>query len=257
MNKSLNRFTLGLLAVLLALSVPTFIVKAQDTISLQDAIAIAQGLYPSAKVVKTEFVQATPPYYVIGLDNGKSVYINATSKEIVQITTAQTAQAPSMAGVPLQPIVPVVPPAGSSGAIGALISFEQARQIAQQRFPNTQVIDAKLERMGRRHGYAAVWEIKLNNGYEVKVNATSGAIVEIKLMKKMPLTIDPAAAAISQAQAEQIAVSNFGSSALFSRLKREGAKHGYALVWEVLLSNGYKVKVNANTGSIFKVDYRW
>jgi len=223
-----------LLVMSAAFSAPMLVVKAQEPISLQEAIGIAQTLYPSAQVVKTEFVAtATPPYYVIGLDNGRSVFINAVSKEIIQIVTTQ---APSVAS--------------------ALISFERARQIAQERFPNAQVLDAKLEQRGRRHNYDTVWSIKLSNGYDVKVSATSGAIVEIKVMRHLPYAIDPAAAAISQSQAEQVAASTFGDSAVFSRLHQKGRKHGYALVWEVLLSNGYRVSVSATTGAIIEVRSR-
>jgi uncharacterized membrane protein YkoI len=235
-----------LLVMSAAFSAPMLVVKAQEPISLQEAIGIAQTLYPSAQVVKTEFVAtATPPYYVIGLDNGRSVFINAVSREIIQIATAQ---APSVAGI--APPTPIAP------SVAALVSFERARQIAQERFPNAQVLDAKLEQRGRRHNYDTVWSIKLSNGYDVKVSATSGAIVEIKVMRQLPYAIDPAAAAISQSQAEQLAASTFGDSAVFSRLHQKGRKHGYALVWEVLLSNGYRVSVSATTGAIIEVRSR-
>lgn len=236
-------------ALLIALSVPLTGAAAQELISLQDAISVAQGLYPSAQVNKTELVQsAQPPYYIIGLDNGRSVYINALNREIIQITTAQ---APPVSGLSAPPsgIAPVVPPQGASGTF---ISYEQALQVAQSRFPGAQPVEVKLERKGRRHGYITVWDIKLNNGYEVEVNAVNGTIFEIKAMRRLPPTIDPANAAISQAQAEQTATARFGGNAVFSRLKQLGRRDGYALVWEVVLSNGYRVEVNATTGAIFK-----
>jgi len=153
-------------ALLIILSASAFTVKAQGSISLQEAIGIAQALYPSAQVIKTEFVNtATPPYYVIGLDNGRSVFINATTKEIIQITT-------SVAGVQ-----PTVPPAS---AAGALISAERAAQIALQRFPNAQVRYVELDRFGGRRG-VLVWEVKLTNGYEVYVNAATGDILRVYL----------------------------------------------------------------------------
>ncbi|PJF32320.1 MAG: hypothetical protein CUN51_01445 [Candidatus Thermofonsia Clade 1 bacterium] len=242
------------LAMLVILSVPTAISKAQELISLQEAISIAQGLYPNTEVVKTELVQsAQTPYYIIGLSNGKSVYINATTKEIIQITTTQALSVGGLAAPPLNvvpPAAPVVPPAAGTGAF---ISYEQALQVVQSRFPGAQPLDVKLERKGRKHGYATVWNFKLNNGYEVEVNAANGTIFEIKPMRRWPYTIDPANAAISQAQAEQIASSNFGGSAVFSRLKQLGRQDGYALVWEVTLNNGYRVEVNATTGAIVKV----
>jgi len=251
-----------LIIISMTFGAPMLTLKAQEPINLQEAIGIAQALYPSAQVIKTEFVKtATPPYYVIGLDNGRSVFINATTKEIIQITAAQ---APSVAGVtpPTAPLLPVVPPArgappaGAAAASGVLISVEQAIRIAQERFPNTQVLDVDLERKGRRHGFVTAWDVKLSNGYAVYVNAANGAIVEIELMRRPPIAVSNANVAISQAQAEQTAAAAFGGSVLFSRLKQEGRGGGYAIVWEVFLSNGYKVKVDANTGAVVKVDFR-
>lgn len=241
------------LAALLAFALPLSAAKAQDLISLQEAISIAQSLYPSAKVITTELVQAAqPPYYTIGLDNGRSVQINAISKEILQIVATERLRA-SGRGVPPMNVVPVVPPPlPPQGGAAAAISYEQALQIAQSRFPGAQPVAVELERKGRKHGYVLAWEIKLSSGYEVTVNALDGTIVEIKPLRRLPYVISPASAAISQAQAEQIAVSNFGGNAVFSRLHQEGKREGYALVWEVTLSNGLRVKVNATTGAVLR-----
>jgi uncharacterized membrane protein YkoI len=169
------------LVALAVLSLPLNAAEAQGLISLQEAISIAQSLYPNAQVDKTELVRsAQPPYYIISLDNGRSVYINALNREIVQIISARMPSASTLAPiVPPQGATggraPIVPPQGASGTF---ISYEQALQIAQSRFPGAQPVKAKLERKGRRHGYAIVWEVKLSNGYEVYINAANGAIVK-------------------------------------------------------------------------------
>lgn len=155
--RTLLSVILFILTLSSTLALPT---QAQGIISLQEAIDVARVFYPNAQVIRTELVNtAQPPYYIIGLDNGRSVYINAVNKEVIQITTGQ----PTLGRTRPQ-----------TGASGAVTTSNQAASIALARFPGAQVLYVEFKRKNAR------WEVKLNNGYEVYISAATGAIIKIE-----------------------------------------------------------------------------
>lgn len=273
MRKSFVNLIALLLVSALALGLIVSPAKAQEPINLQEAISVAQALYPSAKVLRTELTRLPDgtPIYIIGLDNGRSVYLNALTREIIQILNAQAP--PSVAGMttPLRPVVPpapVIPPSGT----GASITYERAVQIALAQYPGAQVIGAELTRKGGRFSGALAWDIKLNNGLAVYVSATNGAILEIEPIRGGPPPREPrgrgprgprggpplvnySEATISYERALQIALSVYPNAQVIgAELTRKGGPFGGALAWDVKLNNGFAVYVSATDGSILEIE---
>ncbi|MCU0513041.1 MAG: PepSY domain-containing protein [Anaerolineae bacterium] len=188
------------------LSNPAVSINPADGIDLQEATAIALGQYPGAQVVLAELTrrgprQSGPQAWDVKLNNGLAVYVDAASGAILELEPWSQAREvrggrgrderggpPPWAGFPggrraweaQQGRAPAQGvPAQSSPATTA-ITLEQATAIALAQYPGAQVVLAELTRRGPRQSGPQAWDVKLNNGLAVYVDAASGAILELE-----------------------------------------------------------------------------
>jgi uncharacterized membrane protein YkoI len=152
-------------------------------------------------------------------------------------------------------------------AFAQTISASQAADIALERYPNDAVIEVDFDRENGR----PVWDVDLRSGLSVYVDATSGNIFEVERDGRdwdaiadwdddrndwddwdddwddMPV-VDTA---ISAEQAQQIALGRYPNTQAFDiDLERERGR----LLWDVELTNGLAVYVDATSGNIIEIE---
>jgi len=150
----------------------------------------------------------------------------------------------------------------SLSAFAQTISASQAADIALERYPNDAVIEVDFDRENGR----PVWDVDLRSGLSVYVDANSGNIFEVERDGRdwddvadwdddwgddwdddMPV----ASTAISAEQARQIALGRYPNTQAFDiDLERERGR----LLWDVELTNGLAVYVDANSGNIVDIE---
>lgn len=147
----------------------------------------------------------------------------------------------------------------SLSAFAQTISASQAADIALERYPNNTIVEVDLYRENSR----PVWDVDLSSGLSVYVDATSGNIIEVERdweevadgnddwddnwNDDMPVS----GTAISAEQARQIALGRYPNAQAFDvDLERERGR----LLWDVALTNGLAVYVDANSGNIVDIE---
>jgi uncharacterized membrane protein YkoI len=117
-----------------------------------------------------------------------------------------------------------------------------------------------------------LWDVVLNNGFAVYVDATTGAIVEIEPVRGVNVTLTPVlpdvtavptltgtpsdSATITRQQAESIALALYpGATVVRAELTTPptGVNAG-RLLWDVVLSNQLAVYVDATTGQVVEIE---
>jgi uncharacterized membrane protein YkoI len=158
--------------------------QSQDGITLEEAIAIALGQHPGAKVLATESEnEAGIQLYEIELDNHAEVEVDASNGTIQpdepenspaddrddagdddddapQATQANGQEEPS----------DVTAPANTA------ITADEAKKIAEEANPGATALSVDFDHEGGHD----MWEVELNNNAEVEVDANSGAILATK-----------------------------------------------------------------------------
>jgi len=265
-------------------------VPAPGGISIRQAQDIALSLYPGAAVVLAELTfEGNVQAWDVKLNNGIAVYINASTGAILETEPWQNSRQQGMLLPPTS--TDINAPPGNMGANG--VSFEQARTIALSLYPNTTVVEAKLE-LKRSLGVQA-WDVKLSNGIAVYINALTGQVIELETWGRSSgrprsevrpgrqepppwagspggrrawearqqrpaggaAPIPPGSnlqpmANLSLKQAVEIARAQFPDTQLVeAELTRwdNGAP-----AWDVKLSNGLAVYVDAQTGAVLEVE---
>ena len=149
-------------------------------------------------------------------------------------------------------------------AFAQSIDLNRAITIATNQFPDTSLVEAELERERGR----LVWDIKLSNGMAVYVDANSGNIVEIdswdddwdedddwyeysRRNNNRGQNAGSSNAAISLEQAISIAQNQFPNARVVE-VDRDNTRS--RLLWDVKLSNGRAVYVDANNGNIVEIE---
>ncbi len=172
----MKRFALvSILTVSLLLS--AFVVVANNSaIDLTRAQEIARAQYPDATIVKVERTFENGRWlWDVKFDNGMAVYVDAQSGVIVEMEAWRSGRA---AGVPRGWVAPVTSPtAVDVGTDG--VSLQEALSIAQSYYPDAAPFEADLERE-RGHD---VWDIKLDNGIAVYIDARNGAVLEFEVLR--------------------------------------------------------------------------
>jgi uncharacterized membrane protein YkoI len=172
----MKRFALvGILTVSLLLS--AFVVVANNSaIDLTRAQEIARAQYPDATIVKVERTFENGRWlWDVKFDNGMAVYVDDQSGVIVEVEAWRSGRA---AGVPRGWVAPVTSPtAVDIGTDG--VSLQEALSIAQSYYPDAAPFEADLERE-RGHD---VWDIKLDNGIAVYIDARNGAVLEFEVQR--------------------------------------------------------------------------
>lgn len=150
----------------------------------------------------------------------------------------------------------------SLAAFAQTISASRAADIALERYPNDSIIEVDLYRENGR----LVWDVDLRSGLSVYVDATSGNIFEVERRRRdwddvadwddawdddwnddKPV----AGTTISAEQARQIALGRYPNTQAFDiDLERERGRQ----LWDVELSNGMAVYVDANSGAIVEIE---
>jgi uncharacterized membrane protein YkoI len=273
----MNRKTLIALT-LFALMLAAFPTLAQDNVNPDDGIdqneaqAIALAQYPDASVVT---VDRTTEYgaraWDVMLDNGMAVYVNAQTGAIIELEPWRSDwQRPVDSGfvVPLMDADPV--DIGSDG-----VDVDEARSIALSFYPDAAVVALDLE---RADGIDA-WDVMLDNGMAVYINAGTGAVIEFERWTgvwsdsnwdgdtapwasfpggrrawetQQGMTTDAGTPdnAITREQAIAIALAQFPGTSVVE--VKTGTEYGRP-VWDIELSNGVYLDISMATGDIVDI----
>lgn len=121
------------------------------------------------------------------------------------------------------------------------ISLDQAALIARSSYPEGMIREIELED-GR-------WDIEFTDDSEVEIEASTGQVIEVDY-KRQPQ--DPALIPnISLERAVAVARSRVPNSQM---VELELGNDDERLSWEVEFSNDTKVEIDAQTGSVLKVE---
>lgn len=235
-------------------------------IDITQAQTIALTNYPDAAVVLAEQVMiGDRPAWDVMLDNGLAVYVDANTGDIVEIEGWQRNE-PDAAR-----IIDFVPPQIGVQAIDIGtdgVDFNEAQDIALAYYPDAQVF--RLDR-DRENGIR-VWDVMLDNGMAVYINAQTGAIIEFERWRNRSfeerrnqqgtdgLESSPPPAVeggITSERAMQIALAQFPGTTIFEI--KTGIEYGIP-VWDIELSNGVTLDIDRLTGVIVEIwgnDQNW
>lgn len=233
---------------LLSLALPTM---AQQSVSIAQAEAIITQTYPGAVI---NSIQRTQQNNVLvweaRLSDGMTIYVDAQTGEIIGRTQAPVAPVSnaSSAQVTRPSVVTVGLPA---------VDFTQALSIAEAQYPGTLLIEAELEpQEGTRGTGPLTWDMKMNNGMAVYVDATTGAIVELEPWggRRGPIGTPIGNISIDLSEALSIA-QGYYPERNFSEIELEygGRREGYALVWKVKFGRGQEIAIDATNGAVVRV----
>jgi uncharacterized membrane protein YkoI len=157
--------------------------QGQDGITLEEAIAIALGQHPGAKVLATESEnEAGIQLYEIELDNRAEVEVNANNGTVLPPEPENSpsdnrddvgeddddAREATVVNGQSQPddVVPT-----NTG-----ITADEAKKIAEEANPGATALEVDFDHEGGKD----MWEIELSNNVEVEVDANSGSILATK-----------------------------------------------------------------------------
>ena len=258
-------FAVMTVVCMLVLAVPAL---AQDGVNIARAETIVQEAYPGTTIVsiqRTQFNNAAT--WEARLADGTVVYVDAQTGEIVgriQGAVVPPAVVPPAARPDVPPAVvppaarPAVPAAPLVGSFGTPpLNFARALEIALRQYPGTSLIKAQLEPREGSYGRGPLtWDMKMSNGMAVHIDATTGAVVELKPWggPRGPIGSPVGTPAISLEQALSTAQAQFPNLAYRKiELKQGGPREGYALVWEVDFGRRAKVVIDANTGNVLLI----
>jgi uncharacterized membrane protein YkoI len=142
---------------------------------MEQAIAIALGLYPGATVIEAELTRKGGPWdgrlaWDVKLNNGLAVYVDAVTGEVLEIEP--------IGGGPGGPGEPGEPGEPNPGE--AVITRDQAVTIALALYPGANVLEVDLTRKGGPWNGRLAWDVKLNNRWAVYVDALTGQVLEVE-----------------------------------------------------------------------------
>jgi uncharacterized membrane protein YkoI len=282
-------------------------VNPNDGIDISEAEVIALSLYPEATVILSEReVEDGVPAWDVKLDNGMAVYVNAATGAVIESEPWQYgwgARIPS--AVMVEPVTN--PDAIDIGDDG--VDVQEAQSIALSYYPDATVVEVDRD----IEGGINLWDVMLDNGMAVYLNAVTGALIEFEPWNpfgrswdnderdgwggpppwagfpggrraweasqgEMPGgasnvagdidgtttggtatggTATGGTATITFEQALEIALNQYPNTTLVEgELTRRGPWNRGALAWDLELSNGMAVYVDATTGTILEVE-RW
>ena len=154
--------------------------QGQDGITLEEAIAIALGQHPGAKVLATEMEnEAGIQLYEIELDNRAEVEVDANAGTILPPEPENSAadirddlgdnenDAREATAVNGQNQPDEVAPTNTG------ITADEAKRIAEEANPGATALELDFDREGGRD----MWEVELSNNVEVEVDANTGSIL--------------------------------------------------------------------------------
>jgi uncharacterized membrane protein YkoI len=221
------------------------------SISVVEAQRIATNLYPGTTVIDTDLeFNYGRRVWDVELSNGIAVYVDVTTGDIVEIEGDND----------MDDDLDDDDDSGN-GSSDTTITAAEAANIALTRFPGATVIDTDL---GTENG-RQVWYVDLNNGFEVYVDAITGAIISVENdTSDSDDDFDDddddfddddsgngSGSAITASEAANIALTRFpGATVIDTDLGTENGRQ----VWYVDLSNGFEVYVDAATGAIISVE---
>jgi uncharacterized membrane protein YkoI len=156
------------------------------------------------------------------------------------------------------------------------VTIDQAIATALGLYPGATVIEAELAYWNRT---VLAWDVKLNNGLAVYVDATTGQVLEIEPIRGFPTPIAPAptvpagtvmppaptatfipptattTTTITVEQATEIALALYpGNVVVQVDYTRWGGRDSTIMAWDVKLGNGLAVYVNATSGQVLEVE---
>jgi uncharacterized membrane protein YkoI len=169
----------SLVVILIALLMSVSTVLAQQTnktnegVDREAAERIALAQYPNTVVSAVDFTcEGGIAVWDVMLDNGMAVYINVHTGRIMDLEPwhsdwydnrtdfAITAQNPHMVHV------------GSDG-----VDINEAETIALSYYPDATVVEVDITRKNK----VRVWDVMLDNGMAVYINAQAGTVIELEL----------------------------------------------------------------------------
>jgi uncharacterized membrane protein YkoI len=136
-------------------------------------------------------------------------------------------------------------------AVGPILP-EQAIRLATEAVGGGTVTEVKLERGNRDK--PPMYIVKFNNDSEVRVNAQTGEIIEVKIRDK-PGHAGDDGATIPPEQAIRLAADAVGAGT-FKEMKLEHGNKDKPSLYIVKFDNDSEVRVNARTGEIIEVKIR-
>jgi uncharacterized membrane protein YkoI len=243
--------------LLILLAIPLVLLQAAaaqpPAISIVEAEASVQAVYPGSVVVSLQLItrpQDQLRIWEARLDNGTIVQVDAQTGDVVGRSTSSTAPIPPV------PPMPPAPMSVNQGQGAGLLGLNQALNIALTQYPGALLVSAELEPRERsRDRGPLTWDLKLNNGMAVYVDARSGQIVETEPWRMRgnlnPITTLPM---IDLDQALGIARSVIGDRPFEEvDLEFRVPRHNYALAWRVDFGRGARVYIDATSGNILEV----
>ena len=142
-----------------------------------------------------------------------------------------------MTGIPLLSTVSIL----NEVMANPRVTIEQAALVARLTYPEGIIKEMELED-GR-------WDIEFTDDSEIEIDATTGQVVKVEYKSQTP---DPRLTPnISLEQAIDIARSRVPNSQI---VEMELEIDDRRLIWEVEFSNDTEVKIDAQTGSVIKVE---
>ena len=218
----------------------TVIIEAsidEGTITIDQAKAAAEAAVPEASVLKVErAVENGVEIYSIELNNDQAVKVDAKDGGILYIELVDNGAAEVAQNE-----------AAAQGGIN--ITAEEAKEIAEKAFDGARAVELELE----RENGGLVYEVELDNGSEIEIDAATGHILEIDLDDDDDESLElQEASGITPDQARKIAEEAAGSGAKAVELELERENGG--LVYEVELDNGIEVEINADTGDVLEIE---
>ncbi len=198
-------------------------------VSFNQARAIALAQFPGTRLVYGERTrEAGVLAWDMKLNNGIAVYINAQTGAVIK-------QERWRGGVVTPPPAP--------------ITLAQARNIALAQYPGTRVV--RHQRL--REAGVLVWQMRLDNGMAVYLHGRTGEIIRHERWRRAGTT--PPATTVSFQRALNIALAQYPGTRL---VKGELTREEGILAWDMMLSNGMAVYIDANTGAIIEHErWRW
>jgi uncharacterized membrane protein YkoI len=151
--------------------------QGQGGITLEEAIAIALGQHPGAKVLATEMEnEAGIQLYEIELDNRAEVEVDANAGTILPAEPENSALDDSDGPNDDADEVNGQDPSDVAAPANTAITADEAKKIAEEANPGATALEVDFDREGGKD----MWEIEMSNNAEVEVDANTGAILATK-----------------------------------------------------------------------------
>lgn len=217
----------------------TWPMAAQEALTIGRAEAIILQAFPEATVIAMQRVQqGATLIWEAQLEDGTWIVLDARTGEITNVIPPELS--PALGVTPM-----IVPPAQPTALAPAparglpAISFARALEIAQMQYPDAALVAATLE--------SNRWEMRLSNGMAVRINARTGAVVQLEALGTDLLPIPLPAVSLEQALS---VAQGFYPRRNFTRL--DLAQVGRSILWKIVFGRDQEVHIDAITGAVLR-----